>query len=49
MDEETARRVEKMKAYSDVGKIRVTIGNRTYFINEVEYEKFEKFRKRKKK
>ena len=49
MDEETARRVEKMKMYSDIGKIRVTIGNRTYFINEVEYEKFEKFRKRKKK
>ena len=49
MDEETARRVEKMKVYSDIGKIRVTIGNRTYFINEVEYEKFEKFRKRKKK
>lgn len=49
MDKETARRAEKMKVYSDVGKIRVTIGNRTYFIDEVEYNNFEKFRKRRKK
>lgn len=48
MNEETTRSVDKMNEHSDVGKIWITIGNRTYYINVDEYRKLEKFRKGKK-